>query len=209
MNARTPIRIFIADDHAMVRMGLSSLFGAKPGFTVVGEAEDGDSTIERVRALKPNVVIMDLLMPGTSGATATAKIHAVLPEVRILILTSFSSSDGILRALNAGASGAVMKSSDFTTLADAVEKIAAGETVIAPEIQQLIDEDPPAEVLTDRQMEILESVIRGLTNAEIATQFGIREGSVKEHVASICAKLGAGNRSEAVAIALRKHLLKI
>ena len=132
-----------------------------------------------------------------------------MPSTKIVILTTFAASDGIKHALDAGATGAVMKTAEDAELVSIIRTVAAGGTVISDEIQQLLTEDPPAEELTPRQMEILESVTRGFTNADIAKQFGIREQSVKEHISTILAKIGAANRSEAVAITMRKHLLKI
>lgn len=204
-----PTRILIADDHAIVRMGLASLLGTQDGFEVVGDAEDGEMAVKKALKLKPDVVIMDLMMPKKDGATATAEIHAALPEAKILILTTFGTSDGIANALNSGASGALMKNSPNSQLVKALRAVAAGERAISDEVERLMEEDPPAKALTPRQMEILEGMTRGLTNQDIATELGIREDRVKGHVNTIFAKLGAANRTEAVAIALRKHLLDL
>ena len=204
-----PINILIADDHAIVRMGLASLFSTQDGLSVVGDAEDGEAAVRKTLKLKPDVVVMDLMMPKKDGATATAEIHAVLPDVKILILTTFGTSDGIVHALNAGALGAIMKSSPNSELVSSIRAIAKGKRAISEEVERLLEEDPPAKALTPRQMQILEGLVRGLTNQNIATQLGIREDRVKGHVNSIFTKLGAANRTEAVAIALRKHLLKI
>ena len=203
------IKVFLADDHAMVRMGLISLLSTKKDLEVVGEAEDGEETVRKVLDLRPDVVLMDLLMPKKDGIDATAEIIAELPATKILLLTSAGTSDGIAHALRIGAAGAVLKSADFSTLVAAIHTVADGGRVIDPEVEKLLKEDPPLPELTPRQEEILALVMRGLTNADIARQFDIRESSVKEHVNQICTKLGAANRAEAVAIALRKHLLKI
>ena len=203
------IKILIADDHAIVRIGLSALLKTESDLSVVGVAKDGEEAVVETLRLKPDVIVMDLMMPKKSGVEATAEIHARLPEAKIVILTTFAASDGIKHALDAGATGAVMKTAEDAELVSIIRTIAAGGTVISDEIQQLLTEDPPAEDLTPRQLEILESVTRGFTNADIAKQFGIREQSVKEHISTILAKIGAANRSEAVAIAMRKHLLKI
>ena len=203
------LTVLLADDHAMVRMGLISLLGTKKDLKVVGEAEDGEEAVRKVLALKPDVVLMDLLMPKKDGVDATIEILAKLPDTKILLLTSAASSDVIAHALKVGATGALLKSADFSTLVAAIHTVAAGGRVIDPEVQKLLKEDPPLPELTSRQEEILALVTQGLTNADIARQFGIRESSVKEHVNQICTKLGAANRAEAVAIALRKHLLKI
>ena len=203
-----PIKVLLADDHAIVRMGLASLLGTKNDIEVVGEAEDGEAAVRKVLKLAPDVVIMDLMMPKMDGVEATAEIHRRLPDVKIMVLTSYGASDGIAHALSAGATGALMKSTEFSEFVTAIRRVAAGERVIAPEIARQLAEDPPVPELTPRQAEILQSITRGLTNADIAKQLGIREDSVKEHVNAIFAKLGAANRSEAVAITLRKHLLK-
>ena len=204
-----PTRILIADDHAIVRMGLASLLGTQEGFEIVGDAEDGEMAVKKALKLKPDVVIMDLMMPKKDGAEASAEIHAALPETKILILTTFGTSDGIANALNSGASGALMKNSPNDQLVKALRTVAAGGRAISDEVERLMEEDPPAKALTPRQMEILEGTTRGLTNQDIARELGIREDRVKGHVNTIFAKLGAANRTEAVAIALRKHLLRI
>ena len=201
-----PIKVLLADDHAIVRMGLASLLGTKDDINVVGEAEDGEDAVRKALKLRPDVVIMDLMMPKMDGVAATAEIHRQLHDAKIMILTSYGASDGIAHALSAGA---LMRSTEFSEFVAAIRTIAAGGRVIAPEIARQLAEDPPVPDLTSRQTEILHSITRGLTNADIAKSLGIREDSVKEHVNAIFAKLGAANRSEAVAITFRKHLLKL
>ncbi len=203
------IKILIADDHAIVRIGLSALLKTESDLSVVGVAKDGEEAVAEALRLKPDVIVMDLMMPKKNGVEATAEIHEKLPETKIVILTAFAASDGIKHALDAGATGAVMKTAEDAELVSIIRTVAAGGTVISDEIQQLLTEDPPAEELTPRQLEILESVTRGFTNADIAKQLGLREQSVKEHISAILLKIGAANRSEAVAITMRKHLLKI
>ena len=203
------IKILIADDHAIVRIGLSALLKTESDLSVVGVAKDGEEAVAEALRLKPDVIVMDLMMPKKNGVEATAEIHEKLPETKIVILTTFAASDGIKHALDAGATGAVMKTAEDAELVSIIRTVAAGGTVISDEIQQLLTEDPPAEELTPRQLEILESVTRGFTNADIAKQLGLREQSVKEHISAILVKIGAANRSEAVAITMRKHLLKI
>ena len=205
----TKIRIFVADDHALVRMGLVTLLKMERDFDVVGEAEDGQATVRKVLKLKPDIVIMDLMMPGMDGIEATQQLHSSLPSARTLILTTSSSSTDIANALQSGAAGAILKSAANADLLSAIRAIARGERYVSPGIRDLLSEDPPIPTLTDRQREILQSIIRGLTNPDIAVQFGISLASVKDHINLIFQKLGAANRAEAVAIALRKHLLKI
>lgn len=204
-----PLRILIADDHLIVRMGLVTLLENSPGITVVGEAEDGNEAVRKALKLKPDVVIMDLMMPEKDGTTATAEIKASAPEIHILLLTTFASSDTIAKALAAGASGAILKSAPKAKLMEAIRTVANGKQAIADDIKDILAEDPPAPELTARQAEILKSVTLGLTNRDIALQLDICPTVVKEHLNAIFNKLGAANRAEAIAIALRKHLLKI
>ena len=203
------IRILLADDHSVVRMGLAALFASVPEFTVVGEAEDGEQAVRKAMDLSPDVILMDLMMPVKDGVSATREIHDALPRAHVVILTTFGSSDGIAHALQTGADGALMKSADNESLIDAIRRIADGEKVIADDIRAIMDNDPPVRKLSRRQLEIMNSIVRGLTNHDIAVQLGIREDSVKEHVNTLFSKLGAANRAEAVAIAIRKQLLKI
>ena len=202
------IRLLVADDHAIVRMGLVTLLESEKDIEVVGEAGDGDAAVSTARKTAPDVVLMDLVMPKKDGADATAAIKAERPETKVLILTTFSDTDDIARALNAGADGALLKNADYAEVIAAIRSVAAGKKTVAPEIKKMLAENPPIPDLTERQTDVLTSMVRGLTNADIAKQFGITPDGVKFHITSILAKLGAANRSEAVAIALRKHLLK-
>ena len=203
------IKVLIADDHAIVRMGLAALIDAETDIEVVGEAKNGIEAVRESLRLAPDVVIMDIMMPKKDGITATQELHEKLPTAKVLILTSVSASDGITRALAAGAAGAVLKNAENQSVIDAIREIVAGKQVIAKEVRRLIRKDPPAPGLSPRQQEILSSLTRGLTNEDIAKQLGIGLPSVKTHLVALFAKLGVANRSEAVAIALRKHLLKI
>lgn len=206
---KSKISVLVADDHAVVRIGLSALLGTEPDISVIGVAKDGEEAVSETLRLRPDVVIMDIMMPKKTGVEATTEILAAMPETRIIVLTTFSASDAIARALELGAAGAVMKTAEDAELVSMIRTVASGGRVISDEINKLLAEDPPAEKLTSRQMDILESVTRGLTNADIAKQLGLREQSVKEHISAIFAKIGASNRSEAVAITMRKCLLKI
>ena len=192
----------------MVRMGLASLLETEPDIKVVGEAEDGDDAVKKAVSRRPDVVVMDLVMPKKDGAEATSEIHGLLPETKILLLTTFGTADGVAHALASGATGAMMKNADFSDLAAAVRTVASGGNAVSPEIERFIREDPPVTNLTKRQGEILAAVVRGLTNDDIAKQFSIQRSSVKDHLTAIFEKLGAANRAEAISIALRKHLLR-
>ena len=205
----TPIKILLIDDHSVMRMGLAALLGTQKDLQIVGDAGDGETGIRKALKLRPDVVIMDLMMPVMDGVATTRELLAKMPEAKVLILTTFGSSDGIAHALESGAKGAIMKTADLAELLDAIRAVARGERSVAPEIEQILTEDPPVPELSPRQTDIMKSVIRGLTNEDIAKQLGISLPMVKEHVKALFAKIGAANRTEAVAIALRKHLLKI
>jgi len=209
MQQMNKIRVLIADDHSVVRMGLAALLGAEDDIEVVGEAKNGDEAVSQSILLTPDVVVMDLVMPKKDGIAATAELHEKLPSAKVLVLTSYSTSDGIAHAIDAGAAGALMKSAENETLIEAIRSVHAGRRFIPASIRRLISEDPPVPELSPRQLEILSSITRGLSNDDIAKQLGISVASVKTHILALFQKLGAATRAEAVAIALRKQLLKI
>lgn len=202
------IKVLIVDDHAILRMGLTALLNSKKDIEVVGDAANGPAGIRKALKLKPDVVIMDLAMPDMDGAETTRQMLAKAPDSKVMILTTFGTADGISHALGAGALGAVMKNVEFTELVDAIRTIAGGGRYVSPEIERILEADPPIPALSPRQAEILASLVRGLSNIDIATQLGISLDMVKEHTTSLFAKLGVANRTEAVSLALRKHLLK-
>lgn len=203
------IKVLVADDHKIVRIGLKALISQQKDLVCVGEADDGNDAVRKALELKPDVITMDLMMPGKDGETATAELRERLPSAKVVILTSFSTSDGIQAALDAGASGALMKTTADTTLLTAIRAVAEGKTFISPEVRKLMANDPPIPRLSDRQKDVLQSLTQGLTNKEIAQRFGLCKGRVEELVNAIFLKLDASNRAEAVAVALRKQLLKI
>ncbi|MBR2982220.1 MAG: response regulator transcription factor [Kiritimatiellae bacterium] len=202
------IRIFVADDHSVVRMGLVTLLETERDIIVVGEAGDGEAAVEAIRRTRPDAVLMDIAMPRKDGIEAARIIKRELPATRILILTSFSDVNDLANAVAAGADGVMLKNSDYSEVAEALRKVSRGETAIAPEVRKMLAENLPSPKLTQRQLDILESMARGLTNSDIAKQFGITPDGVKFHITSILARLDAANRSEAVAIALKRQLLK-
>lgn len=202
-------QILIADDHAVMRMGLTALFDTVPEFKIIGEASTGREAVDKAHTLKPDIIIMDLMMPIMDGVAATRKIQQDIPETKVLLLTTFGTSDGIAQALAAGATGAILKSASNEELIAAVHTVASGKLFIAKDVQQLLKSEPPVQPLTERQLEILSFVTRGLTNQDIAKSLGIRVDSVGQNLSTIFAKLGAANRAEATSIALRKQLLKI
>ena len=204
-NAKT--RILIVDDHALIRRGLADLLRYEKDLAVVGEAGDGEAAVAVATELKPDVVVMDLMMPVMDGVEATQRIKTALPEAKILILTTFGTSVDVARAIAAGASGAIMKDASMEDQLNAIRTVASGDKVLSPEIEKAVQEEPLPE-FTERQQLILESIARGLTNKDIANMLDISSDAVKQHFAAICAKLGAANRAEAVNVAHRKHLLK-
>lgn len=203
------IRILLADDHSLVRIGLKTLLNAQPDFDVVGEASDGAEAVRLHNKLSPDVVIMDLMMPGIDGTKATQIILKHRPDARIIILTSYTTSADLALALSFGAVGAQLKGSSTENLLAAIRIVASGKMAIDPEVENLVKSQGKPLQLTERQTQVLKAVVNGLTTDAIATQQGISISAVKQHVTLICNKLGAATRSEAVAIALRKHLLKI
>lgn len=206
---KSKIKVLIADDHTIVRIGLTTLLNAESDIEVVGEARNGEMAVKEALRLTPDIVVMDLMMPKKDGAEATAELHERLPSAKVIILTTFGASDGIAHALESGAAGALMKTADDAAIVSTIRAVAGGRTVISADIKRLLANDPPFPTLTPRQLEVLSSMTRGLTNRDIANQLGICIDRVNDQVAAILTKIGAANRTEAVAIALRKHLFKI
>ena len=204
----TKTKILIADDHSLVRMGLSLLIAHQKDMELVGEAENGQAAVEQIRRLRPDVVIMDLMMPVLSGAEATKIVHTELPDVKIVILTSFGTSADLSQAISDGAAGVILKDSATKNLVEAIHTVAAGETYISAELLRMAEEDAAALQLTDHQKAILASVVRGLTNADIAKQMSVSEPTIKKTLWTIFERIGAANRAEAATIAVRKNLVK-
>ena len=202
------IKVLIADDHTIVRAGLTALLGTEKDIEVVGEAKNGAEAVSKAVELHPDIVIMDLMMPKMDGVEATKELLRKAPSVKTILLTTYGTSDGIAHALRAGARGAVLKNADNSELAKAIRIVAQGGDYISPDIRQQLAADPPVPDLTPRQSEILESMVRGLTERDIAQQLRLSPESVSEHVGAIRQKIGAATRTEAVAIAMRKYLLK-
>ena len=203
------IKVLVADDHAIVRIGLKSVLDYETNIEVVGEAKNGIEAVQEAERTQPDVIIMDLVMPRKDGVSATREIHDRLPDTKILILTTFGTSDGIAHALEEGASGAMMKTADDEKIVSAIRRIARGETYISPDIRRQLEENPPVPKLSPRQTEVLTMIANGKSNKEIAAQLGIRIDSVEDIANALYAKLSVSNRAEAVDIAHRKHLLKI
>ena len=201
-------RILLADDHVLMRMGLSALIACEEDMEVVGEAKNGRQAVDFACLLKPDVVIMDLMMPELSGDEAMGMIREASPEVKIMVLTSFATSKEMSAAIANGADGALMKDTSTDDLIGAIRAIAAGKRIIPDWLLRQAEEDNAVPRLSSRHVEILSSVARGQSNSDIAKQFGLSEITIKKHLSTIFERLGVSNRSEAVAFALRKQLLK-
>ena len=203
------IKVLIADDHALVRMGLRLLIGSQKDLKLVAEVKNGREAVEAVERLRSDVAVLDLMMPQLNGSEAAAKIKASCPDTKVVVLTSYEMSNGIAQALANGAIGAVLKSETENELVLAIRHAAAGKSHITKEIRAQLAADPPVPELSPRQKDILASIMRGCSNAEIAAQLGIETITVRDHLSILFNKLGVSSRAEAVAIALRKQLLKV
>ena len=204
----TELKIIIADDHQIVRMGLASIFAKISDISVIGEARNGIEAIKLERELKPDVILMDLMMPKKNGVQATLEILAENPEAKILILTTFGTADEVRQVLDAGAAGVIVKDMLHEQLIAAVRDAAAGKRVISEEIQCHLDAYPPNNSLSPRQIEVLGHVAKGLTTKEISDIMGIGADGVNAHLRGIFSRLNASSRTEAVSIALRNHRRK-
>ncbi|MEK5184544.1 response regulator transcription factor [Solibacillus sp. FSL R5-0691] len=208
------IKVVIVDDHEMVRIGVSAYLSAQPDIEVIGEATNGEEAIETVLSLKPDIVLMDNVMPIKTGAEATAEILAQWPQAKVMIVTSFIDDDKLYPALEAGAVSYILKTSNAKQIADAIRKTMAGETVLEPEattrVMARMRGTAPAlhNHLTDREMEVLLCMARGLANQEIAEELFIALKTVKTHVSNILSKLEVQDRTQAVVYAFQNGLVK-
>ncbi|MFE0130404.1 response regulator [Streptomyces sp. NPDC059037] len=215
------IRVLIADDQIMVRQGFTVLLDAEPDIEVIGQAVDGADAVARVAELTPDVVLMDIRMPELSGIEATRRITSALPDVRVLVLTTFDLDEYVYEALRAGASGFLLKDASADQLAEAVRVVAAGDALLAPGItRRLIAEfsrigqgprgplKPRAGDLTTRETEVLALIAQGLSNAEIAAKLVVAEQTVKTHVGRILVKLGLRDRTQAAVFAWETGLVR-
>jgi len=201
------IKILLADDHPVVRDGLRGMLASEADFEVVGEAASGAEAVRLTERERPAVVLMDLQMPEMDGATATAEITARFPETRVLVLTTYDTDADILRAVEAGATGYLLKDTPRERLFPAIQAAARGETVLAPAVAtRLVSRmrRPAEDALTAREVEVLELVARGSSNADIAASLFISEATVKTHLLNIYGKLGVSDRASAVAEAYKR-----
>lgn len=206
-----PVRVLIADDHPVVRTGLRGMLDGQPDFKVVGEAENGEEAVELTRRLRPNVVLMDLRMPGLDGVTATTQIKEQYPEVHVLVLTTSDAGADILRAVEAGATGYVLKDAPREDLYKAIRAAAQGKPLLAPDVAVHLVERarwPSEEVLSGREIEVLQLVAQGKGNRDIGGVLWISEATVKSHLLRIYDKLGAADRASAVAAAMKRGILR-
>lgn len=214
MTESRPIRVLLVDDHAVVRSGLSAFLLAFDDLELVGEASSGERAILLCQQVQPDVVLMDLMMPGMDGATATRKIREQCPQTQVIALTSFKEKEMVEAALQAGAIGYLLKDVSADELANAIRAAAAGKPTLAPEAAQVLIEgtrvpaDHPGSDLTERERQVLALMVEGLNNQQIAEKLVVSLSTVKFHVSSILAKLGASSRTEAASIALKNHLVK-
>lgn len=212
------IKILIADDHLIIRQGLRLILETESDFKLVGEASDGAEAVSLCKKLKPDVVLMDLRMPNMDGLTAIEKLREEQPEIAVIILTTFNEDELMLRGLQAGARGYLLKDTGRSTLFDTIRAASRGETLLKPEIMArvLAQKNAPQTKsksgstfnLTEREYEVLESVARGERSKEVASHLGISERTVKAHLASIYNKLGVDSRAAAIAVAAQNGLLK-
>jgi NarL family two-component system response regulator LiaR len=212
MNDKKPIRVIIVDDHAVVRSGLSAFLMVYDDLDFVGEAASGEEAIRLCKKLCPDVVLMDLVMPGMDGAEATQAIREECPDIQVIALTSFKEDDLVQRTLKAGAIGYLLKNVSANELVSAIRAAHAGKPTLAPEAAHVLiqaSQGPPSigSDLTAREHEILALMVSGLSNPEIAEQLVVSRSTVKFHVSSILSKLGVSSRTQAVTLALQNKLV--
>jgi DNA-binding NarL/FixJ family response regulator len=209
MKSAHAIRVLIVDDHPVVRYGLSAVFDAQPDVTVVACAESGGAGVEIFQRLRPDVVIMDLRMPGLSGVGAIRAILAIQPKAHIIVLTTYQTDEDIHQALDAGARGYLLKAAPSAQLLEAVRRVHAGFRFIPLDIERTAASRIPSADLTPREREVLGLIVKGLSNKRIGEALGISEGTVKWHVNIILERLGVEDRTQAAVAALQRGLAEL
>ena len=212
MAARSKIRVMLVDDHAVVRRGLSTFFLTSDDLQLVGEATGGEEAVRLCESLQPDVVLMDLVMPGMDGVQATRAIHERWPHIRVIALTSFETDELVQGALRAGAISYLLKNVTALELAEAIRAAHAGRSTLAPEATEVLvraarQPKPLGHDLTAREREVLVLLVQGLSNDEIGERLALTHSTVKFHVSNILSKLGASSRAQAVALALQHKLV--
>jgi len=207
-----PIRVLIADDHPVVRDGLRAMLATQPDMELVGEAATGTEAVARARALRPDVVLMDLQMPQLDGPAAIANLRDTEPGVRVLVLTTFGSDADIMRAIDAGATGYLLKDAPREQLFSAIRSAARGESALSPSVASRVlgrMRAPAEEALSPRELEILQAVARGLSNRDIGRELHVSQATVKTHLLRIFAKLSVDDRTAAVTVALERGIIRL
>ena len=208
-NPDRKIKVMLADDHLVVRMGLAAIISLEKDMSVVAEADNGLDAVRMAAEKKPDVIVMDLMMPKLDGAKATAEIIAANPDTKILLLTTFGGSIDVKHAIQAGAKSALVKATSQSDLLDAIRRTAAGESVICSEIGNTLEADAEVRDLSERQLEILGYIAKGLSNREIAEVMHVSLDCIKAHLKTAFAKLGVASRSEAAALAVTRGMIKV
>jgi DNA-binding NarL/FixJ family response regulator len=203
------IRVLLVDDHVVVRMGLRSMIESEPDMTVVGEASNGLEAVEKYREARAELVLMDLRMPRMGGVETTAAIREQDPSARILVLTTYDGDENIYRALQAGALGYLLKDMPREEFVAAVHKVANGEYYIPQQVAARLAQRLPAQNLSQREMEVLQLIVQGRSNKEIADKLGLSESTVKNHVNGLLAKLHVQDRTQAVTTALKRGIVTL
>jgi DNA-binding NarL/FixJ family response regulator len=203
------IRVLLVDDHALMRVGLANVIGSEPDMAVCGQAATGGEAIALYRALRPDVVLMDLRLPDTSGAQATRSIREEFPDAKVVVLSTFAGDEDVYAAITAGALAYVLKTVQCDELIGVLRKAAAGKRHIPQEIGALLADRVPRSDLSPRERAVLELLVRGKRNRHIADELGITEGTVKVHVSNIILKLGVSDRTEATFVAIERGLVRI
>jgi DNA-binding NarL/FixJ family response regulator len=209
MTTPPPIRILTADDHPMILAGLAAVLSAEPDMEVVAEASNGREAVDHYRALRPDIVLMDLRMPEMDGLEATRAILAEFPDARIVMLTTFDGDESIHRALDAGAQGYLLKDMLRTEVLNVVRTVQRGRRAIPAPVAAKLAEHTPRIPLTPREIEVLALVARGSSNADVARRLFRTEATVKVHMKNILQKLGAADRTEAVTIGLQRGFIRL
>jgi NarL family two-component system response regulator LiaR len=209
------IAVLIADDHPVVRHGLRTFLETQEGLEVVGEAADGAEAVELVERLLPDVVLMDVVMPGLDGVEATRRVRGLSPSTKVIVLTSFDDDEKVFPSIKAGAAGYLLKDVHPQELADAIRRVHRGEALLAPSVAAKLMQEvagqrtPPSGGLTERELDVLRLIARGLSNKLIARELVVSEKTVKTHVSNILAKLHLADRTQAALYAVRERLVEL